>query len=232
MLRQNRKTALLTDVSAKSSLSEVYNVLRTHAQYADSQRETRSICITSCLPGEGKSLTAANLAISYALEGKRTLLIDADLRSPTLHKWFGVSNTQGLSYLLRQPSAAPESQLHPTMVDNLHLLPAGTQAHHPSELLASGKLEQLLEGWLKDTFDVLILDTPPVLMVTDAQIVARMAEGVLLVVGVGKTKRSEALKAKELLQRVKGNVLGVVLNGKKMSVSDERMYRRYKSAAE
>ncbi|WP_372638162.1 CpsD/CapB family tyrosine-protein kinase [Cohnella sp.] len=229
MLRQTNEYALLTDMNPKASISEAYRTLRTNTHFANAERAPRTICVASAVQGEGRTITAANLAVSYALEGKKTLLVDADLRNPVLHKVFEATNDAGLTQYLRS-SAPMQSFVLPTYVEKLSLLPSGPIPKNPSELLSSEKLGGLVRDSLEE-FEVVIFDTPPVLLVTDAQIVAARCDGVLLVVGSGKVKRDSAVKAKQLLEHVQASLLGVVLNGKKKA-STELMHKRYKAMAE
>ncbi|QMV43223.1 CpsD/CapB family tyrosine-protein kinase [Cohnella cholangitidis] len=229
MSRQTNDFALLTEISPKSSLSETYRTLRTNTHYSDTDGSPRTICVASCVQGEGRTITAANLAITYAQEGKKTLLVDADLRNPVLHKVFGTNNGSGLTQYLRTANPL-QSFVVSTYIDHLFLLPSGPTPKNPSELLSSARMDELMNG-LFEEYEVIIFDTPPVLLVTDAQIVAAKSDGVLLVIGAGKVKRDAAVKAKKLLEHVQANILGVVFNGKK-TPSTELMYKRYKAAAE
>jgi capsular exopolysaccharide synthesis family protein len=230
MSRQINEYALLTDINSKSSLPEAYRALRTNTQYAmaDSAAATRKICVTSCIQAEGKTITAANLAITYAQEGKKTLIIDADLRNPVMQRVFGTSNGTGLSQLLLHGSPL-QTSIIPTYIENLYLLPAGPIPKNPAELLSSDKMDAMLASAMLE-YDTIIIDTPPVLLFTDAQIVAAKSDGVLMVVGAGKVKREAAMKAKGLLEHVQARILGVVLNGKKKT-SGDRMYKRFNAAA-
>lgn len=227
--RQNNEYALLTEISPRSPLSETYRALRTNTQYSNAGSQPRTICVTSSIPAEGKTISAANLAITYAQEGKKTLLIDADLRNPVLHKVFGTSNSAGLSQLLLQSNPI-DAFITPTYIENLYLLPSGHPPKNPAELLSSERMDELLKIVLEE-YHIIIIDTAPVLLVTDAQIMAAKCDGVLFVIGAGKVKHDEAIKAKGLLEHVQANILGVVLNGKK-KVSGERMYKRHVSSAE
>jgi capsular exopolysaccharide synthesis family protein len=229
MSRQTNDYALLTEINLKSSLSEAYRTLRTNTHYSNHDRPPRTICVASCIQGEGRTLTAANLAITYAQEGKKTLLVDADLRNPVIHKLFGTSNGTGLSQLLRTSNPI-ESYVVSTYIDNLFILPSGPKPTNPSELLSSERMDDLMKDTV-DLYEVIIFDTPPVLLVTDAQIIAAKSDGVLFVVGAGKVKQEATIMAKKLLEHVKANILGIVLNGKKLT-SSEHMHRRYQNMAE
>lgn len=217
MSRQNptNEVFMIAEVNPVSPITESYRDLRTNTTFALRGVNASAICVTSCHEGEGKTTTAANLAVAYAHEGKRTLLIDADLRSPSQHKAFAVTGRLGLSTALVKEHDF-ESAIVPTHIKHLSLLPAGPLPPNPAELLASEEMDDIL-AQASERFDVIILDSSPVLPVTDAQIVASKSDGVLLVIGAGKVKKAAARKAKEKLEHVRANVLGVVMNGIKHS---------------
>ena len=222
MSRQTNETMLITEINPMSTVSEAYRVLRTNTHFAAVDKPAKILCVTSCQEGEGKTTTCANLAITYAQEGKRTLIIDADLRRSTMHQVFVVTNRLGLThYLVHKQSV--EDVIIATHIDNLWILPAGPLPPNPAELLSSSKLDALLED-VANQFDVIIIDTPPILNLTDAQIIAAKCEGVLLVIRSGKIKRNALLKAKAKLEHVKARIMGVVLNGKKKSSNRTQYY--------
>jgi capsular exopolysaccharide synthesis family protein len=204
--------SLITHKNPKSPISEQYRTIRTNIQFASVDTEIKALMITSSGPGEGKSTTVANLAVVLAQQGKSVLLVDADLRKPTVHYTFRVSNVYGLTTVLtRQGSLA--SVIQKTQVPDLDVLPSGPVPPNPSELLNSKAMEATLEE-LKGKYDYILFDTPPVLAVTDAQILANRCDGVVLVVTSGKTQNEGALKAKELLDNANAKIIGTVLNGK------------------
>lgn len=213
MSRQTNETILITEINPMSTVSEAYRALRTNTHFASIDKPAKILCVTSCQEGEGKTTTCANLAITYAQEGKRILLVDADLRRSNLHQVFGASNRRGLTHFLLNKQSLQDVAIS-THVENLWLLPSGPIPPNPAELLSSNKMDLLLQE-AADQFDVIIIDTPPVLLVTDAQIVAAKCEGVLLVVRSGKIKGRSLMKAKSKLEHVKARIMGVVLNGKK-----------------
>ncbi len=186
------------------------------------------ISVTSAGPMEGKSTTAANLAVAYAQANKQVLLMDADLRKPTLHHTFEKSNRIGLSNLLANQYGIHEV-VKDTHIENLSVITSGPIPPNPAEMLASKRMVSLLVE-LKDRFDMIIIDTPPALAVTDAQVIASICDGVLLVIDCGKVKRDLALKVKANLEHVKARILGVVLNNK--SRKDAGYYYYYGSKEE
>lgn len=204
----------------RSSEAEAYRVLRTNIQFASVDKQLRSLVFTSALPGEGKSLTVANFAIVMAQAGKRVLLIDADMRKPTAHLYFKTWNHRGLSNLLVKQES-PEELIQSTLVDNLYLLPSGPIPPNPVDLLGSIQMQELFIS-CKTNFDLVLFDSPPVLTMTDAQILASYSDGVVLVIKAGKTKKDLVRKAKNLLENVHANILGAVLNERKMD--DLRQY--------
>lgn len=213
---------LIVQDNPKSPISEAYRTLRTNIQFSNFDNKLSTILITSSGPSEGKSTTASNLALTLAETGSKVLLIDCDLRKPSLHKKFNISNHKGLSNLLiGQYKFADVAQKY---TDNLCILTSGTIPPNPSEMLSSKKMKQFLEE-AKVNFNYVILDTPPVIAVTDAQILSTMADGVLLVIATGQAEISATQKSKELLDHVKANILGVVLN--KAEVKKNKNYGYY-----
>lgn len=218
---QNR--SLISMTAPKSPIAEQFRTIRTNIQFSSVDEELQTMIVTSSGPAEGKSTTTANLAVVFAQQGKRVLLIDADLRKPTVHYTFRTENHIGLSNVLTRQSSLEEA-VTVTAQDKLWVLPSGPIPPNPSELLGSKGMKTLLEQ-AKDEYDVVILDTPPVLAVTDAQVLANLADGVVLVVSSGKTEIEAAKKARELLDSAKAKILGVVLNNKR--VQDSQYYYYY-----
>lgn len=179
--------------------------------------------VTSPGPSEGKSTTAANLAIVFAQQGKKVLLVDADLRKPAVHYMFNIVNSIGLTNILANRMDL-SNVIFTTGDRYLHLLTSGPIPPNPSELLASNTMEELMKE-MQERYDVVIIDTPPLLTVSDAQIVANICEGSILVLSSGKTEIEHSIKAKELLSSANSSLLGVVLNNKKMKKN--KLYRYY-----
>jgi capsular exopolysaccharide synthesis family protein len=218
---QNR--SLISMTNPKSPIAEQFRTIRTNIQFSNVDEELQTMIVTSSGPGEGKSTTTANLAVVFAQQGKRVLLVDADLRKPTAHYTFRTENHVGLSNVLTRQATLDEA-VKTTDQDNLWVLTSGPIPPNPSELLGSKGMLMLLEK-AKDEYDVIILDSPPVLAVTDAQVLSNLTDGVVLVVSSGKTEIESAKKAKELLDSAKAKILGVVLNNKK--VQDSQYYYYY-----
>jgi protein-tyrosine kinase len=228
LARRNRKQiqalnrSLITLTSPKSPISEQYRTIRTNIQFSTVDRQIRSILVTSAGPAEGKSTTSANLAVVFAQQGKKVLFIDADLRRSTMHYTFRLDNHVGLTNVLTK-QVSLERAVQSTEQENLYVLTSGPIPPNPAELLGSRSMEELLKQAFTQ-YDLVLFDTPPVLAVTDAQILANLCDGIVLVVSSGKTEIEAAQKAKEALANAKGKLLGVVLNNKKMKESQYYYY--------
>lgn len=208
------KRRLLAHTNPKDPVVEQYRTIRTNIQFSSVENSIRSLVLTSSGPGEGKSTTSSNLGIVYAQQGKKVLLIDADLRKPTAHYTFRTENFIGLTNVLTKQSDV-SSAIKKTEVPNLFLMTSGPIPPNPSELLASSSMNEMLDQLYKE-FDFIILDTPPALAVTDAQVLANFADASILVISSGKTEKAVARKAIELLQKAKAKLLGAVLNNRKI----------------
>ncbi|MGB2991136.1 MAG: CpsD/CapB family tyrosine-protein kinase [Paenisporosarcina sp.] len=215
--KPNMERHLITIESSKSPISEQYRTLRTNIQYASVDKELKSIIVTSPNPGEGKSTTISNLAIVFAQQGKKVLLVDADLRKPTIHYTFNINNSKGLTNLLMKQTTL-KNVIQQTPVLDLFILPSGTIPPYPAELLESEAMSQLMDR-LKVDFDLVLFDTPPILAVADAQILANKCDGSILVVKSGSTEKERAIRAKDILLNSRSKLLGVVLNNKRMKDS-------------
>jgi len=194
--------------------------LRINLEFAAGDRPIRKLAVISALAGEGKSTTAVNLALAYAQAGKKTLLIDADMRKPSLHHVLQVANHAGLSDAIRDLSKAM-SHIRDPGIPDLHVLPSGRTPYNPSELLASEAFTKLLE-MLERKYDVILIDTPPVLSAMDAKVVASKCDGAVLVIQQGKVKREDGRKVIEELQGAGARLFGVALN--KMNSKDIGKY--------
>jgi len=214
---------LITHLNPKSPIAEQYRTIRTNIDFSIADRNLRSLVVTSSGPGEGKSMTTANLAVVMAQQGRKVLLVDADLRKPTVHYTFRLVNTEGLSNLLTKRAKLTDV-LTKTDVDNLYVITSGPIPPNPAELLSSRAMHELMTQAL-GIFDIIIFDTPPVLAVTDAQILSSQADGTVLVVASGTTEKDAALEAKDLLQKSQARILGVVLN--RQPIKNSRYYYYY-----
>lgn len=201
---------ILAITSPGSIAAEAYRRLRTNILFSNADKETKIIAVTSAEPGEGKTTTAVNLAVVTAQAGYRTILLDCDLRKPSVHKFFKISNRYGISDLLIDSVNLKETA-YSTEIGGLYFIPSGTKPPNPSELLASNKMKELIQR-LKEQYDYIIIDTSPILLVTDAQLLSRYADGTLLVVSSRETDRVNAKRATELLKKVNAKILGVVIN--------------------
>lgn len=211
---------LITVIQPKSPISEAYRTLRTNIHFSSFDKKIKTIVVTSSGPGEGKSTTCANLAVVMAENGYKTVLIDCDLRSTTIHRLFNVSNEKGLSDFLVGNIEFSEA-VEKTEIPNLNIITSGTKPPNPSELVGSEMMKNFIEN-LKESYDYIILDAPPVIIVTDAQLLSAYADGCVLVVASSEVEKAAAIKAKELLEKVNARILGVVLN--KMDVKKKRNY--------
>ncbi|CUU08458.1 capsular exopolysaccharide family [Candidatus Kryptobacter tengchongensis] len=223
---RNIAAHLITHLSPKSPVAEAYRVLRTGIQFAKLDRKIKSIVVASGAPKEGKSTTSSNLAITMAKADLKTVLLDTDLRRPVLHRVFGVKREPGLTdYLFGR--AEIDEIFKQTEVENLYLVPCGIVPPNPSELLGSEKMKEFIE-YLKSNYDMVIFDTPPLVAVTDALILANQVDGVLLVASAGKTEIDVIDKAREMIHRVGGNIIGVLLNNFDASATYGTYYRYYR----
>ncbi|HLR09064.1 MAG TPA: CpsD/CapB family tyrosine-protein kinase [Bacillota bacterium] len=213
---------LITKLNPRSPVSEQYRTVRTNLQFSSADSAIKSMIITSSGPGEGKSMTTANLAVVYAQQGKRVLLIDGDMRKPTVHYTFRLDNLQGLSNILIGESPL-EDAITPSSVDHLDLIPCGPIPPNPAELLGSKKMESLIQQ-ASQWYDMTIIDTPPVLAVADAQILANIVDGSLIVVRSGQTEYEAVIEAKEALEPANAKLLGAVLNDRDKKRSNYYYY--------
>jgi len=202
---------LITSLNPFSPVSEAYRILRTNLQFMSFDQSVNSIMLTSPNPGEGKSVTAANLAVIMAQADLKTIVVDADLRRPTLHKIFQVGNLEGLTDMLRQANPDLESQLKDSGINNLQVISSGPLPPNPSELLSSQRMVELMKR-LEDIADVVIFDSPPVLAVTDAAVLSSRVDGVILITQAKHTRRGATREAIQRLEHVGANMLGCVLN--------------------
>lgn len=218
LFRKRRLTTPKTHAAAKQrmlspsspfAIREAYNSIRAKLLFTGRGEKCPVFAVTSAMMHDGKTTNAVNLAISVASTMKRVLLIDGDMRKPTVHRYFGLDNKNGLSEILA--GLTNEVKIRKTEVENLHVLPSGQIPPNPAELFGSKQMDNLLE-YVKEYFDYVILDTPPVNVVTDAAILAEKITGYVFVVQSGKNHFYELSYALETLQQMNGNVVGLILN--------------------
>jgi non-specific protein-tyrosine kinase len=206
----SQKPDLITLSDPRSPAAEAYRTLRTNLTFAALDKPIETLVVTSAAPGEGKSITLANLAVTMAQGERRTILVDADLRRPSLHEILNTSNERGLTTMFVEPEALQNPPLLETGVENLQLLPSGPLPPNPADLMGSGRMEQVISA-LTSRADTVLFDAPPVVAVTDAAVLGTKVDGVLLVVSAGQTRRDHAQRARELLERVHVRIIGAVL---------------------
>ncbi len=242
-VKKEDKYEVVTQTMPRSPISEAYRTLRTAILFANVDRPTCSILITSANPSEGKSSTVANLGVVMAQAGHRVLIVDADLRRPVQHTIFGIgSNNYGLTNLLVQMLISEDSEnpdkdhherlegaIHETTQRALYLLTSGSLPPNPAELVGSAKMKSLLET-LSELFDYIIIDGPPTLAVTDPVVLSTRADSVLLVSSAGSTRRNQLQAAVEQLHEVKANVIGIVLNRVSAKTSGYYYYNYYSTS--
>ena len=222
------KKELITFRNPKSPVAETFRTLRTNIQFMNAKKNLKSILITSTMPGEGKSWVSANLATTFAQAGKKVILIDTDMRKGTQHKMFTVESRPGLSNYLLDVSENETvdilQYIKRTGVENLYLITCGNVPPNPSELLSSEGMINMVEK-LKRTFDILIFDGTPGIIVTDAMIVSRLVDTTVIVAAHNETKKDNLQKVKKNLESVGASVAGVVIN--KMPVNAKKYENSY-----
>ena len=218
-----RSHALITISAPRSPISEAYRALRTNLEFASLDTAIRTMLVTSPGPNEGKSTTLANLAVTMAQAEKRVTLVDCDLRRPCLHQLFGLDNGVWLTTLIVDEDALGNPPLLETSVPGLSLLPSGPLPPRPSDLLGSRRMEKVIAALLERS-DIVLLDAPPIIAVTDAAVLATKADGVLLVVSAGNTRREYARQAVARLKKVNARIIGAVLNNVELDTSLSRYY--------
>lgn len=216
---------LITHLYPKSTISEQYRMIRSNIMFSGIDNEIKKLVVTSAAPSAGKSTTAANIAVTYAQAGKNVLLIDGDLRKPTVQYIFETKNVFGLSNLITDQIGI-EQAVQNTQVENLSIMTSGPIPPNPSELLSSKRFKELMESF-EQYFDMIIIDSPPVLAVTDAVIMSTIADGTIMVTNVETNNRVHLIKAKEVLKKSDANILGIVLNNVEKSSKDDYYYYEY-----
>ncbi len=217
---------LFSHLYPKSAIAEAFRTMRTNLSFAATGQPLKVIMVTSAGPADGKTTTVVNLGVVMAQAGMRVLLMDCDLRKPVLHKYFNASNQLGVTNLLVQDLEMTDA-VRSTPVEGLSLLVSGPIPPNPSELLASQKMKDIMER-AAGLYDVVIVDAPPVLAVTDAAVLAPRSDGVILVVKSGETRIDMIRDTKSQLEKVNAHILGVVLNEVKINSDDYHYYYYYR----
>jgi len=214
---------LVTISQPRSPISEAYRILRTNLDFSSLDKPLRTLLVTSAGPEEGKSTVLANLAVVTAQAGKKVIIVDSDLRRPSLYRLFGLSNARGLTTMVVDEEAMRQPPLQETEVPGLSLLASGPLPPNPADILGSHRMEDII-AILCQRADAVFFDAPPVVAVTDAAVLSTKVDGVLLVISAGRTKRDFARMAKARLEKVNARLLGVVLNNVPFDVSLHRYY--------
>ena len=218
------RPSLITITRPSSVIAEQFKTIRTNINFSMIDKELKTISVTSAGPGAGKSTIAANLAVTFAQEGRRVLLVDTDLRKPTVHKTFRISNKAGLTSLLTDRDTPIDDITQYNDIDNLSIITSGPIPTNPAELLSSNRF-MLIKSELEKLFDLIIFDLPPVIAVTDAQIVYNKTDGTIFVINKDGAEKEMVLKAKELLEKGNANVLGAIFN--RVEVKNDHYYYAY-----
>lgn len=208
---KNEDRSSIVKNNPKSPISEAYRTMRTNIQFANIDKDIKTLAITSSIPGEGKSSVSSNFTISLSQEGKNVLYVDCDLRKPKGHEMFNIPNTLGLTNILMGKATLEEAISSPEELEGVSIITSGPIPPNPSELLASNRMREFLE-LVKGKYDMVILDTPPVGPVTDAAILSTIVDGTLLVIETGKAEVDQIEYGKALLEKVNANIIGAVLN--------------------
>lgn len=219
----NEDNYLFANVSPKSLPSEAINILRTNLQFCNVNSNLKKILITSSSPSEGKSTIISNLGISIALTNKKVVIIDCDMRKPRIHRLFSLSNIIGLSHILSN-QAELEECLQSSGIENLSILTAGVIPPNPSELISSNGMKMLLDR-LSSNFDFILIDSPPLPLVADSQVLSTFVDGTIIVTKFGYTTKSALINTKEILDGLNTNVIGVLLNNSPINSSSNYYYK-------
>jgi protein-tyrosine kinase len=219
----NKMKELITVDEPRSPISEAYRTLRTNLDFAGLDRALKTLAVTSAGVAEGKSTTLANLAVVSAQAGRQIILVDADLRRPMLHQVFGLDNSTGLTTMMMGSDALDAPPLRDTGIEGLSVLTSGPLPPNPAEVIGSRRMEEII-ATLAGRADQVLFDTPPVIAVTDAAVLATRVDGVLLVISAGHTRRDYARTAVQRLQQINARVVGAVLTNVQVDASLKGYY--------
>ena len=217
--------AIISYNDPKSVISEQYREIRTNIEYSNVDQNTKTILVTSSDKNEGKTTTVSNLAVSFANLNKKVLIIDCDLRNPSIHKMFRLNNIYGLTDILAKDRAVDKC-IQETELKNLYVLTAGAIPPNPAEILSSEKMKNLIED-LKNIYDYIFIDTPPIGLVTDAGVLSSFIDGVVLVVKSESVEKKYLEETKKKLDAVDARILGAILNSYKSEQKDYDYYSYY-----
>lgn len=202
---------LITLADPRSAAAEAYRTLRTNLMFSSVENPVQTLLVSSPAESEGKSTVLANLAVTFAQSGHKTIVVDSDLRRPSQHAIWGLANERGLTTMMLEDAALSSPPLADTEVENLQILPAGPLPPAPADLLGSQRMTEII-GLLKARASYVLFDSPPVLAVTDAALLGSKLDGTLLVVRAGHTRRDHTARARQTLERVHVRIVGAVLS--------------------
>lgn len=209
--KENVQTGIIVADNPTSIISEQIRTIRTNIQFSMIDQKLQTLLVTSATPGSGKTTISTNIAAAFAAENNQVLLVATDMRKPRLQKIFRTDNSRGISNLITNPTLKVADVAIKTYIENLSVITCGPIPPNPSELLNSNRMTNLIEE-MKEQYDLVVFDSPPLLAVTDAQILSTKVDGTVFVIPAGDVKADEVYQASERLKKVNAKVLGTVLN--------------------
>lgn len=223
--RKQKLSSMVAVTKPNSRVAEQFRTIRTNIQFSMANKKMQTILFSSSSPYEGKSTICANIAAVFADQGKRVLIVDADMRMPSISRFFNIDNKEGLSTLMASPHLNIEDVIQHSKETGIDVLPSGIVPPNPSELLDSDRMDEIILE-LKKRYDLILFDLPPIVSVTDAQIMATKVDGVILVIRRDIALVEDVYKAKALLELVDANVLGAIFNGEAAEYDTLNSYYR------